>query len=96
MIAELFEDVLSRPGLYVGRESIIRIRTFMDGYIHATWKEDKLDRSDPYFGFQKFVEKRYEMTQHSWENLISFMTMSEGEAFEKTKTLCAKYKAEHE
>src|SRR5215471_15487594 len=94
--AELFEDILQRPGMYVGHGSIIRIKSFMDGYIHAIWKEGKLDQSDAYFDFQKFVENRFEITQHSWDNLISFMCLSEAEAFEDTKTLWAQYKAQHE
>src|SRR5215510_11104638 len=97
MIAELFEDVLSKPAMYVGHGSIVRVKSFMDGYIHATWKEGKHDNSDAYFGFQKFVENRFELTRtHSWENLISFMTISEAEAFEETKTLWAQYKAQQE
>ncbi len=70
----------------------------MDGYTYATRKEDNSQSSNLYFGFQKFVENRYKLntTQHSWELLISFMTLSEEEAFERTKELWAKYKAEHD
>jgi len=70
----------------------------MDGYIHAAWKEGKHDNSDAYFGFQEFVENRFKLNLRTqrWENIISFMTISEAEAFEKTKTLWAQYKAQHE
>ena len=84
--------------MYVGHGSIIRIKSFMDGYIHAIWKEGKLDQSDAYFDFQKFVENRCNLNirTKSWENIISFVTISEAEALEHTKTLWAQYKAQHE
>jgi len=92
-LAELFEEVLAQPALFVGNRCIIRIKSFMDGYRYALWKRGDYDESDPYYGFQPFVEARFSVrTSHSWDRIVSFMTADDVGAFEMTKKLWDEYR----
>jgi len=93
--SKLFEEILNKPGMYVGNTSIERIFAFMDGYIHADWENKKRDNSDLYFGFQPWVIERLGLgIQKNWANSIAFVAGSEESAFEMTKKLWTEYKAE--
>ena len=46
--SELFELLLAKPGIHVGDISIIRIKSYMDGYRHARWDFGEKDEDDLY------------------------------------------------
>ena len=92
-LVELFEEVLAQPGLFVGHRSVTRIKSFMDGYRYALWKRGEYDESDAYYGFQSFVEERFNLrTSHGWDSIVSFMALEELGAFELTKKLWDEYR----
>jgi hypothetical protein len=95
MYSELFEEILKKPALYVGDISIIRIKSFVDGYLHARWETGQKQEDDLYFGFQRFVERRLHLsTSHSWDRMICFMSSNDVEAFEMANDLWTEYKIE--
>jgi hypothetical protein len=94
-LLELFDDILARPALYVGQRSIFKIKAFIDGYRYARWSPGDNSETDPYYGFQGWVQRRFNIrTAHSWDRIIAFMSSDEVDAFESTKKLWGEYKAE--
>ena len=93
--SELFERVLAKPALYVGNRSIMRIKSFMDGYRFARWDLGDEHHDDLYDEFQQFVESRFNVkTSHSWDRIICFMSSDDVDAFEMVKELWSVHKAE--
>lgn len=94
-LAELFNEVLAKPGMYVGRRSIARIKSFIDGYGYTLVNSGKYDQSDPYYGFQPFVQERLRITtSHGWDDIVSFMPADEVGAFELTRELWNEYRGQ--
>lgn len=92
--SELFDVILERPTLYVGHESIIKIKAFIDGYEYAKYTEGNDSRDPLYANFNDWIAKRFNITSmHNWASIISFMALSEIGAFELTKELWGEYKS---
>ncbi len=90
--AELFEELLARPALYVGHPSIILIRAFLDGFDYAHVRTE-MEKGDLYSGFNEWVANRFSIrTAHDWSSIIAFMGQSESAAFELAKELWQEYK----
>lgn len=88
--SELFDKVLERPVLYVGKSSIPLIKAFIAGYEGGT---DNCYRDDLYVNFTQWVANRFNIeTSHDWSSIISFVAMSEQSAYEMTKELWQEYK----
>ena len=95
-LAELFEEVLGQPALFVGNRSVVRIKSFVDGYRYALWKTGDDDESGPYYGFQRFVEERYNVrTSHSWDRIVCFMAADDVGGFELTKEMWKEYRSQY-
>lgn len=95
LYSKLFEEILAKPGMYVGNCSIIGIRAFIDGYRHAKWETGDSSQDDLYNGFTQWLAERFNITSsHEWSRIISFMSNSEADAFENTKKLWSEYKAQ--
>lgn len=94
--SKLFDEILSKPSMYVGNSSIVKIKAFMDGYIYANLENEKRNYEDLYFGFQPWVISRFELgVSKDWASIITFMSTGEDNAFEMTKALWKEYKSEH-
>lgn len=84
--------MLKRPALYVGHESIIKIKAFIDGYEYA---HENMSRDEMYDEFQRWVAQRFNVkSAHDWASIIEFMAISELGAFELTKELWNEFKSE--
>ena len=91
--SELFEEILAKPDLYIGVRSVLRSAIYMMGYTHAQSELEVLKEDDIYFGFQQWVEEKYDLqTSHGWWSLISFMCHDDAEAFETAKAYWEEYK----
>jgi hypothetical protein len=90
--SELLDNMLERPTLYVGHESIIKIKAFIDGYEYA---HENASRDKTYDEFQRWVAQYFNVkSAHDWASIILFMALSEKRAFELTKELWAEFKAD--
>ncbi len=91
--ADLFDEILSNPAIYVGNRSVVNIQSFMSGYIHATWRDDGRREEDLYFGFQLWLANRFSVSRtQEWAKIMIFFSSSEVDAFERTTLLWEEYK----
>lgn len=92
--SKLFDEILAKPVLHVGSHSISKIKTFMDGYIHAKWEAGEYVEDALFLGFQAWIEQKFrlEVSAH-WVRIIEFMFADESYAFEQTKEIWEEYKA---
>lgn len=83
---EMLQRIKQRPGMYLGRCSITRLRAYLDGYMGS-----RLDLGLPqteqereFQGFQGWIQKRYNITSsHGWDNIILFYSADERDALNK-------------
>lgn len=88
------DQLLARPALFVGHESIVLISAYIDGYQHAT---GGALNDDLYRNFNDWVAKRFKIpSMHNWALIISFMGVSENAGFELARKLWQEYKSEVE
>jgi len=93
-VADLFDEALERPALYIGHESVILLKAFLDGYEFANFRNGLRSRDSLYAGFQPWVAKRFHIkTEHDWASIISFIGVSETCAFSLLNDLWSEYKA---
>ena len=83
---DLLQRIKQRPGMYLGKCSITRLRAFLDGYETAraelgfpdTEQQQQLD------GFQEWIQERYQITStHGWYSIILFFSVDEKDALDK-------------
>jgi hypothetical protein len=83
---DLLQRIKQRPGMYLGKCSITRLRAFLDGYGMAraelgfpdTEEQQQLD------GFQEWIQERYQITStHGWDSIILFFSVDEKDALDK-------------
>jgi hypothetical protein len=83
---DLLQRIKQRPGMYLGKCSITRLRAFLDGYETAraelgfpdTEQQQQLD------GFQEWIQERYKITStHGWDSIILFFSVDEKDALDK-------------
>ena len=82
---EMLEKIKHRPGMYLGKCSINRLRSFLDGYMASrqdiglplTEQERKFD------DFQEWIQERFKITSsHGWESIILFYSADERDALD--------------
>lgn len=82
----LLQRIKERPGMYLGKRSIIRLRMLLDGYgmarmelgLPRTEQESKFDR------FQEWIQAKFNITSsQGWDSIILFYSVDERDAFEK-------------
>ncbi|HEV3142307.1 MAG TPA: hypothetical protein VGZ47_00315 [Gemmataceae bacterium] len=90
---ELLAGLRSRPGMYIGKPSVTRLAFFLRGYDHAMWQMGQA-KTDLLAGFRDWIQKRYNSTKHSWEELILRESSNEEDAFRRFWTLWDEYQKE--
>jgi hypothetical protein len=94
-LANLFDSLLTKPGLYISGRSISQAAAFMQGYMAGQYELGVDHEKDIYNGFQRWVEKRYKIrTTQSWQAIVTFMSNDEAGAFELTRELWKEYKTQ--
>ncbi|NJK77037.1 MAG: hypothetical protein HC849_02850 [Oscillatoriales cyanobacterium RU_3_3] len=85
-LLDLLARIKQRPGMYLGKCSITRLRAFLDGYGMARG-ELGLPRSQQeqaLNGFQEWIQERYQITStHGWDSIILFFSADEKDALDK-------------
>lgn len=93
--SELLDKILKRPSVYIGRESVVLTKAFIDGFAFAKYRLGNTGKDRLYAGFQDWIAERFHIkTAHNWACIISFMGVSESNAFTLLKELWSEYKAE--
>jgi hypothetical protein len=91
----MLDKILERPAMFVGRPSVARIRSFLDGYGIGRHDVDSHVQDELYLGFGPWVASRFKIkTSHGWDDIIIFMGLSESGAFDLLKELWEEYKAQ--
>lgn len=69
-IYEAIKRMKKRPGMYLGKKSILRLHMFLEGYISSQYDLDK-NYNTSFLGFSDFVGEHYgESSNKGWERLI--------------------------
>lgn len=92
---EMLQNIKQRPGMYLGRCSITRLRSFLDGYMGA--RQDLglplTEQEREFDGFQEWTQKRFNInSNHGWDSIILFYSADERDAlntfFELFEAFC--------
>jgi len=93
-VSDIFDEVLSRPEMYVGARSVTRLHAFIQGYWIAKYHYDGSAKNDFSRDFTKWIAERFDVkTSHNWASIILFMNGGdECLAFDMTKELWGLYR----
>jgi hypothetical protein len=83
---ELLQRIKQRPGMYLGKCSITRLRMLLDGYGMARCElgMPQTKQEKEFNGFQDWIQERYKITSsHGWDSIILFYCADERDALEK-------------
>ncbi|MBE9226237.1 hypothetical protein IQ264_12460 [Phormidium sp. LEGE 05292] len=91
---ELLERIKQRPGMYLGKCSITRLRMLLDGYGMARMELGlpRTNQEQEFNGFQEWVQERFNITSsHGWDSIILFYSADERDALDKFFELFEKF-----
>lgn len=93
---DLIQRIKQRPGLYLGKRSIIRLNMLLLGYSQARM-ELGLPRTSQEIEFDKFqdwIQERFKITSsHGWDSIILFYSIDERDALDKFFDLFEKFRS---
>ncbi|MBV6625618.1 MAG: hypothetical protein KI793_22270 [Rivularia sp. (in: Bacteria)] len=83
---EMMESIKKRPGMYLGKCSITRLRSFLDGYIGA--RRDlglpETEEETEFYKFQDWIQERFEIkSYYGWNDIILLNSVDERDALNK-------------
>ena len=82
-VYQKLQEIRKRPGMYLGRNSLELLKSYMDGYMQAY--QDIGSNIDLSFftEFQKYIQEYYNvLTSHNWANIIRFYSTDDRDALE--------------
>lgn len=83
---EMLESIKQRPGMYLGKCSITRLRSFLDGYMGAR-RDLGLPTTEEETEFKQFkdwIEERFEIkSYYGWNDIILLNSVDERDALNK-------------
>lgn len=85
-LLDLLQRIKQRPGMYLGKCSITRLRAFLDGYgmARAELGVPRSQQEHDLNGFQEWIQERYKITStHGWDSIILFFCADEKDALDK-------------
>lgn len=65
-IIDLLMMVKQRPAMYIGSKSLLRLRSFIDGYTFAMECENIDCSADVYYTFNEWLAQKYNI----WESIL--------------------------
>lgn len=92
---DLLERIKQRPGMYLGKCSITRLRMLLDGYGMARMELGlpKTEQEQEFNGFQEWIQERFNITSsHGWDSIILFYSLDERDALDKFFELFEKFR----
>jgi hypothetical protein len=81
-IIGLLNTIKEKPGIHIGRKSLLDLWHFVHGYQHCL---EEIEGKYPEFvpGFQEYIEDRYNFHGvHSWAHIIQFYSVTDESAFD--------------
>jgi hypothetical protein len=83
-VFDLLVNIKHRPGLYLGGCSIVRLKSFLDGYYYALLANSINSDEEFWNKFQLFISNKYHIdTSQSWDKIILFFSNDEVDALDK-------------
>lgn len=78
-VVVLIEKLKTKPAMYLGDESITRLKSFLDGWFLGIG--DSVMDEEVLADFQIWIAERFNLkTTHSWDRIILFYSMNEQRA----------------
>jgi hypothetical protein len=91
---EMLQNIQQRPGMYLGKCSITRFRSFLDGYM-ASRQDLGLPLTEQELEFEKFqdwVQERFDIkSSQGWDSIILFYSADEKDALNNFFELFEKF-----
>ncbi|MBD2202391.1 hypothetical protein H6G33_36165 [Calothrix sp. FACHB-1219] len=80
---EMLDKIKQKPGIFLGKYSITRLRAFLDGYMSS--REDlglpPTQQEIEFNQFPDWIQTRFKITSaHGWDSIILFYSEDEREA----------------
>jgi len=87
-IIKFLHEIEERPGVFLGKKTLKGLCEYVEGYAHCMYTRDGVHPEWLQGGFQKFVEKHYDLhdnihTNRYWPDIIQFFNPSEERAFDE-------------
>ncbi|MBR6336216.1 MAG: hypothetical protein IKR76_00640 [Ruminococcus sp.] len=60
-VIELLQSIKNRPGMFIGKRSVLRLKCFMDGYLCAMQFEGIDIKPDVYYSFIRWLSEKYQI-----------------------------------
>ncbi|UBF25038.1 hypothetical protein K9N68_25885 [Kovacikia minuta CCNUW1] len=82
---DLLARIKQRPGMYMGKPSITRLNSFLDGYMSARIELglSPTQQEQEFNGFQDWIQERFKIeSSHGWASIILFYSADEKAALE--------------
>jgi hypothetical protein len=81
----LLKDIRARPGMFLGNVSIVRLRSFLDGYrsARADLGLPLTEQEKAFNEFQAWIQQRFKITSNQgWDRIILFYSTDERAALD--------------
>jgi hypothetical protein len=81
----LLNDIKARPGMFLGNVSIVRLRSFLDGYrsARADLGLPLTEQEKAFNEFQAWIQQRFKITSsQGWDRIILFHSTDERSALD--------------
>ncbi|MCL1464585.1 hypothetical protein [Argonema galeatum] len=91
---EMLQEIKKRPGMYLGKCSITRLRMLLDGYGLAQCELGlpRTDQEREFNGFQDWIQQKFNITSsHGWDSIILFYSADERDALDNFFKLFEKF-----
>ena len=91
-IFELIDQIKERPAAYLGRQSLMCFRSFLDGWC---WRSsiDPVDLAE-FNGFDQWVRNKYQLRDNqSWDKVVQFYSADDASALSNFFRLIDDYRA---
>ena len=93
-LLSVLNELRRRPGMYIGRPSVIRLAAFLRGYDYALSKLDGRSVDPILPAFRDWIHQRFQTRKVSWEDLILQHSKDEEDAWKGLWELFDEYLAE--
>ena len=97
-LTNIVTQLRQRPGLYIGSPSVVRLRTFLDGYFCALIQANVIDSIPIELQeFREFVYRRYPMMDPpSWADLLVSIAGNDESGFQLFEQLWSEFESDHQ
>ncbi len=94
-ILSLLAAIRRRPGMYIGKPSLIRLGAYLDGYEHAAQDLAGKEPDSTLMDFCDWIHARAGSTRYSWEETILQESKDDADAQERFWKLLDEFLVAH-